>query len=424
MNRKSQTKHKPASPKRRNNHKTLIITSTTLLCILALCVMALSVFAMKKHALKDDESEQSAQIDPANDSKAPAGFSFIGTGDCIVDDTIYTYYEYYNGNREFAPIFEYTAQTVEPADLSFINLKTPTGGDSYGISGSPRYNGPLEMLNALNQTGFNWYGAASNHALDSGKDALINEVNYIRTTFPDASVSGASRNQEESGQPVIREINGIRVALISMTNSLGSNKLKAEDSWVIDTWHSDEGGIDYPGIKDRLSAAEAQSDVQIVSVEWGNEDDSSISDQQRELAAFLADQGADVILGSGPGVIQPVEYIQSGSGTTLCYYSLGNYLSAAQTRENLIGGMAAFNLNYDFATGTVSFNDVKFIPTVMYYTPSLNEFRTNTLQTYTDAMAANQYVTYVAGTDFSRDFVKTYVSGIMGSPENIQLVLD
>ena len=57
-----------------------------------------------------------------------------------------------------------------------------------------------------------------------------------------------------------------------------------------------------------------KADTLIVSVHWGNENQFEPTAEQRELAQIMCDEGVDVIIGTHPHVIQPVEWINSDNG--------------------------------------------------------------------------------------------------------------
>ena len=52
------------------------------------------------------------------------------------------------------------------------------------------------------------------------------------------------------------------------------------------------------------------SDVQIVSMHWGQEYNTSITEEQDQLANYLNELGVEVIIGHHPHVIEPAEIIQ------------------------------------------------------------------------------------------------------------------
>ena len=71
---------------------------------------------------------------------------------------------------------------------------------------------------------------------------------------------------------------------------------------------------------------------------WGEEYKTVPNNEQNELANFLFENGADIILGSHPHVLQRMEKrnITLSDGTTkdgFIIYSLGNFVSG-QVKEN------------------------------------------------------------------------------------------
>ena len=66
------------------------------------------------------------------------------------------------------------------------------------------------------------------------------------------------------------------------------------------------------------------AEVVMVAMHWGTEYTHEPTEEQREEAKFLSEIGVDLVIGSHPHVIQPIEYI----GDTLVIYSLGNFISA------------------------------------------------------------------------------------------------
>lgn len=73
----------------------------------------------------------------------------------------------------------------------------------------------------------------------------------------------------------------------------------------------------------------AQPDFILVTMHWGNEYQLTESKVQKDLAAFLFEQGADAVIGSHPHVVQPIR--GEGSGN-LVVYSMGNLISNQRSR--------------------------------------------------------------------------------------------
>lgn len=193
--------------------------------------------------------------------------------------------------------------------------------------------------------------------------------------------------------------------------------------WLIDVYRNVDDTINYKLIDKKLDAINALSDVQIVAMHWGDEYHNEPNEEQRTLAQYLHSKGVEVIIGTHPHVIQPVEFIESSDQTTLVYYSLGNFISAQDSNVTMVGGMANFRLNYDFNTQKASFSEIQIIPTITWISPDLRQYRTTTIHEYNDDLAANHFVS-AQGMDISKAWVQQYVSSIIQGDERIQVVLE
>lgn len=349
-------------------------------------------------------------------------FTFTGVGDNLLHDTIFVYYEQDHHTRDYSPIFQFTNQYTQNTDLAYINLETVCAGDEYGLSSYPLFNGPLEMLDTLARSGFDWLSLSSNHSLDAGEEGLQTEIQYLKTHHPEITTSGAYLTQAQVQTPVVRDVNGVRVGLASFTYGLNGMSLSDGYDWMIDVYRKADGSINYELIQERLNALNQVSDVQIVSMHWGEEYSTHTTNEQTELAKFLNKQGVEVIIGTHPHVIQPVEWIRTSDQTTLVYYSLGNFLSAQNMAETMIGGMAQFQIDYNFDTGEVTFENVKFIPTVTCISSDLRTYRTTTLAEYSEGLQADHFIT-VSGEDLSKTWIEQYVQSILKNTKGIQIVL-
>lgn len=361
------------------------------------------------------KQETETKIEP-KEEKGSSSFTFAGVGDNLIHQAIFSQYEMGVTDYDFKEDYALMKPYIEAADLSFINQETICAGEEFGLSHYPQFNGPTQILDAVADTGFDWLAASSNHSLDKGSDALLAELNYLHENYPDISVTGAYRSEEESNQYIVREVNGIKVGLLGYTYGLNGIPLPEDMPWLVELINEDQ-------IQKDMEALSKISDVQIVSMHWGTEYHTEIEADQQALAQKMNEWGVEVIIGTHPHVIKPAEIIQGEKQDTLCYYSLGNFLSAQDTNEGMVGGMASFTLQYDFDTQETSFKDVKFTPTVMYYDPAFITFKVMTIHDYNDDYIPSHYVASL-GYDMSKAWIQNYVKEIMGSPEGIEVVVE
>ena len=147
----------------------------------------------------------------------------------------------------------------------------------------------------------------------------------------------------------------------------------------------------------------------VVSAHWGNEYTHEPTEAQRTLAQKLASWGADVIIGTHPHVIQPVEYITNPDGSkTLVAYSLGNFISAQDRGPRMLGGVLNFEIVINNATREASFENVRFSGVVTHYGYSYSNLRIYPLADYTEELASKHGVL-----DKTPDFSLQYLYDIM-----------
>lgn len=82
------------------------------------------------------------------------------------------------GTYQFESIFEHLSEDIQNADLALVNQEVIIGGEELGISGYPKFNAPYAIGDALVNAGFDVVCHATNHALDRGKEGLLNCLNF------------------------------------------------------------------------------------------------------------------------------------------------------------------------------------------------------------------------------------------------------
>ena len=90
---------------------------------------------------------------------------------------------------------------------------------------------------------------------------------------------------------------------------------------------------------------------------WGTEYSLGVDEKQTEIANYLSSLGVDIIIGSHPHVVEPVERI----GKTLVIYSLGNYISDQIGIERLTGLMLGVDITKieENDTAEISVNNIR-----------------------------------------------------------------
>jgi poly-gamma-glutamate synthesis protein (capsule biosynthesis protein) len=189
---------------------------------------------------------------------------------------------------DWAAAFAGVSQWLVDTDLAFANLESPLT-DAPFSGGRFDLRAPPAAVAALQAAGFDAVSLANNHALDGGSAGLAETVD----TLNQAGIIALP----ESDEPFVLGFWDIRVAVVAFLDT----------GLALDT--------------SQVFQAADQADTVIVLIHWGAEY-YPVTDRQCLLAQELAAAGADLIVGHGPHVLQPVEDVNGA----LVAYSLGNFL--------------------------------------------------------------------------------------------------
>ncbi len=219
----------------------------------------------------------------------------------------------------FDRLFEGLAPHLPPDHIAFANLETPLVDDVSDVeTGSPPILGSrVEAAAALARAGFDVLGCANNHAFDQRSEGAIRTVDAVRAAGMMAI--GVAPESPSLWQPQVRQMNGIRVAFLSVTEGLNRGPGRPVQAHV--------ASLAEPDLIQALSTAHSVADVVVLAVHWSYDYAPGPSWRQRRLARRWVAAGADLVLGTGPHVLHPVERLTSPRGDALVAYSLGNLIS-------------------------------------------------------------------------------------------------
>ena len=211
----------------------------------------------------------------------------------------------------FSSFFKYLEDRIEGADLAIGNMEFPLAGKPY--TGYPAFSGPDEYAQYLSDIGFDVFLTANNHILDKGTAGLQRTIDVLERK--DLIYTGVARDAQADTllNPLMLHVRGLRIAVINFT--YGTNT----GPW--DKWPK----VNYMKKAEILPMLERArgADLVIVCPHWGIEYQLHHGKEQEEMARWLVENGADVIVGHHPHVIQDVEWMDDA----LVVYSLGNALS-------------------------------------------------------------------------------------------------
>ena len=175
--------------------------------------------------------------------------------------------------------------------------------------------------------------------------------------------------------------------------------------------------------KAQLIEARKNSDIIIVSMRWGTEYSSGINAEQASDSQFLADNGADIILGHGPHSLEPYKKLMGQSSRfTHVFYSLGNFLNAQLEVDSLFSGLAVFDVN----TFSKQVSGISYLPIYMHYDWSASEAAAQNLlarknfQIYTLDQASKPLATSNLNTTV--DIQKTRIKRLLNQYDSVPII--
>lgn len=229
------------------------------------------------------------------------------------------------GVYEYAHWFQYISEFVHSFDYRCANLEVTLGGKPY--SGYPQFSSPDAFAEGIFAAGFSIFVTANNHSQDRGKKGVertILMLDSLGITHTGTFLDTLSRDQN---YPLIQEVKGVKIALLNYT--YGTNGLVVQHPNVVNM-------IDTLQIrKDLKTALDRGAQFSVVNIHWGVEYQRKENSEQDKLAQWLADAGADAIIGLHPHVVQPMLVLHPKSDSLKnvpVAFSLGNFISNQRER--------------------------------------------------------------------------------------------
>lgn len=332
------------------SHHFLLLVGALLIGISTLGIIS---FAMVGH-LGDSHVTTPSRPSPAS-TPVVHSVTFAAMGDMLAHEPVDISARTASG-YDFKPYFVDVEPLFRSADVTFCNPETLAAGSPYTITGYPQFNAPTEFAQDLKDIGCDIFNYATNHVADKGQAALDASLANWDKVAP-LAITGANRSQAEQDTVKYFTVHDIRCAFLAFADF---SNMALPHPYSVNLYH------DTALVERLMREARAHADVVIVSMHWGTEDSTAVNEDQREASQRVADLGADVIIGTGPHVLQPVvELMRHDGGHTLVWYSIGNMLSAQMWVNELTGGVAQWTVTK--TDDTIRVSDIEFDATFMSY---------------------------------------------------------
>lgn len=336
-----------------------------------LIISLLIILGVKYFYESKDETEIqptiSEQIETENNEilkKEDISIRITAIGDIMCHNTQYNdAYNKNTGNYDFSYVFSDIKQYIDSADIAIGNLETTFAGKEKGYSSYPQFNTPEQLATNLKDLGIDVVSTANNHCMDSRYSGLVSTLDYLDKSGIDHM--GTNRSKEEQENILLKDVNGIRIAFLSFTYGTNGIPVPQDKDYAVNF-------IDKDLILKQIKLAKEQEpDLICASMHWGIEYQTKQNSEQEELAELLFKNGVDIILGSHPHVLQPMEKktVTLEDGTVkevFIIYSLGNFMSG-QTKNNTKNSIILnLYITKNGETEKIVIDKVDYIPIYMY----------------------------------------------------------
>ena len=332
--------------------------------LIALIMSAHNIYPQESDLLKpsDIQSQEDINIEIPQEEKREniTQINLVSVGDIMMhEEEIVSGYNAKTEKYDYHYMFKTIKSYIESADLAIGNLEVTLAGKEKKYTGYPCFNAPDELAYALKESGFDILTTANNHSLDRhfyGVKKTIQLLDKLKVSH-----TGSFSTAKESNEILIKEVKGTKIAFLAYT--YGINGISFDKGKDFSVNLADKAKI----IKDIAKAKQLQAELICVSIHFGDEYTREPNNKQKEMVNFLANQGVDIILGSHPHVLQPLEIRKMKTNSfekdVVILYSQGNFISAQRDRYQDTSAIFNIALEKDCDTNKISIKSVSYIPT-------------------------------------------------------------
>ena len=403
--------HIPLNYIEKNNVKISFICSIAVLLILLFLFQQLDYRLIQKpadDAIRQAELEKQKAEEIAN-TPVITQASVIAVGDNLYHGSLLESGKYDTGEWNYDHIYEHVLPEIQAADVALIDQETVLTTEHDAIASYPSFATPTEVGDAIMKAGFNVVESATNHIDDYGYDFMAQTFDFWKTNYPDVPVLGIHETAEDAEEVKTLTVNDITFAFLDFTYGTNNGGAGEGRDFMIDTF-------DQQRVSEMIQKAKAISDCLIFVAHWGTEDETMPNEYEKQWAAFLMQQGVDVVIGGHPHVMQPYGFMSDDAGhSMLIFYSLGNFVSTQQELPELLEGMASFTVQKTTLKGetTIQILEPEIKPMVMHYNHDSGDYGPYMLEDYTEELASQHSVRSIIGDEFTLANLKQKYEEIM-----------
>lgn len=272
--------------------------------------------------------------------------SITAVGDCTLgsdpnfgySNSFHELYDKNDDNYFFSGVYSITGSD----DITLANLETTLTNQTKRAVKKFNFKGPANYSNILKSGSVEIVNIANNHIYDYLEEGYNDTVNALNSS----EIKYCGNNNY-----YIYETKGVKVGFIGYYANYNS-----------EIYNQVKEGLDYLKSKD--------VDLIIVSYHWGIERDYKQNEQQQELGRWSIDNGADLVIGHHPHVVQGIE-LYNGK---YIVYSLGNFVFGGNKNPS-DKDTFLFQETFDFENNQLKETTINVYPARLSSTQNINDYK-------------------------------------------------
>ena len=305
--------------------------------------------------------ETPSETEETTEPTQPAGepdttvVHFAAAGDINITDT--------TAALDFELTFRDILPLLSQADLTAVNFEGNLLGEPYGAE---TQSAPQSLMTALKNAGVDLVQMANSRSIYNGLSGLGITLSAIRAAGMEPVGAWATAGEaQQSGGYTIREVNGVRIAIVAFTKGMDSMALPAGSEDCVNVLYEDYATtykeVDTTGITEILNrVAEEEPDITVALVHWGSEFRDQVSSTQTKIKNLMLNLGVDAIIGTHPHYVQALEFDEEAG--TFVAYSLGDLLGDGDTAGTEYSIVLDLEITKDNRTGTARITGYSYTP--------------------------------------------------------------
>lgn len=342
-------------------------TFITLTIILAIIIVICSVTIFyrnnkEKKILAEQRAELEKNIEAifeeteknianSNNTVRDSIIRISAVGDILCENSILEdAYDKGTQNYDFTSMFKNMSTFFADSDITVGTMETNYTDNKY--SGYGQRNSPISFAEALKNIGIDLVSISTNHSLDYGIEGLQETKRALEGIGYDVVGDNLGESRVK-----IKTIKNTKIAFLSYTYGFENQNSKTKEELDSANIYNSEIA------KKDLEYAKENADYSIIIMHWGDAYSTKPNKEQQNMAKFLVENGADMILGNHASAVQKMEVMQSPEEkNVLVAYSLGNYISGETMDISKIELVLNIELRKSGETGEVVLSKVDYTP--------------------------------------------------------------